>query len=163
MESGSSYRREEIKKIQRTLQENQAHHSATAGKFKACHLWLQTMCALSGALATIFSASGLASAFSEAGLAVGGPLIGMSTACSLVSTFCSVAGKFLQQKATKHNKLQLMAEQTLREVSSLVSAALTKAEISDAEYQEINKRYWSFASKLGKIRFQTDGPPAHQS
>ncbi|MEH0008395.1 MAG: hypothetical protein V6Z82_06700 [Flavobacteriales bacterium] len=48
---------------------------------------------------------------------------------------------------------QRNSQQTLGEISSFVSAALTDGETSDAEYQEINKKYEAFTAQRTKLRF----------
>lgn len=100
-----------------------------------------------------FSGSGLATALSTVDLAVSGPLIALGTFLSLVlASSCSVAGKFFSLKAAKHDKIQSLAEQTVVEISSLVSRALADSEISDFEFQEINQKFGAFTMQKSKLR-----------
>ncbi len=87
-----------------------------------------------------FSGSGLATALSTVDLAVSGPLIALGTFLSLVlASSCSVAGKFFSLKAAKHDKIQSLAEQTVVEISSLVSALWRTVRSLTSSFKRLTK------------------------
>ncbi len=165
MATATQYRRAEIKAIKLTLESQKAHYEKTSAKFKRWHTRGQTACALTGGAATILTGSGLATSLSAVGIVVGGPLIAAATVLSLAATSLSVTVKFFLQKAKKHQKILLLAEETLLAINSLTSAALEDGKISDDEYQEIVKKYAAFTSKKTKLRYSyhVDASRSHQS
>ena len=163
MDSASKFRRAEIELIKSNLENQLVHYYKTSAKFKRWHTRCQTVCALTGGVATILTGSGLAASLSAVGVVVGGPLIATATLFSLVSTSCIVIIKFFLRKAKKHEKIQTLAEETLSTINSLISTALEDGAISDGEYQDIVKKYNSFTSQKTKLRFSnhTDGGVPH--
>ena len=161
MDSATQFRRAEIESIKTNLENQLVHYYETSAKFKRWHTRFQTVCALTGGVATILTGSGLAASLSAVGVVVGGPLIATATLFSLVSTSSMVTIKFFLRKAKKHEKIQTLAEETLSAINSLISTALEDGEISDGEYQDIVKKYNSFTSQKTKLRFSnhTDGEP----
>ena len=159
MDSATKFRQAEIELIKANLENQLVHYYKTSAKFKRWHTRCQTVCALTGGVATILTGSGLAASLSAVGVVVGGPLIATATLFSLVSTSCIVTVKFFLRKAKKHEKIQTLAEETLSSINSLISTALEDGEISDSEYKGIIKKYNSFTSQKTKLRFSnhTDG------
>ena len=159
MDSATKFRRDEIEMIKKNLENQLAHYYQTSAKFKRWHTRCQTVCALTGGVATILTGSGLAASLSVVGIVVGAPLIATATLFSLVSTSSIVTVKFFLRKAKKHEKIQTLAEATLSTINSLISSALEDGKISDSEYQDIIKKYNSFTTAKTKLRFSnhTDG------
>ena len=159
MDSATKFRRDEIEMIKKNLENQLVHYYQTSAKFKRWHTRCQTVCALTGGVATILTGSGLAASLSAVGVVVGGPLIATAALFSLVSTSGMVTIKFFLRKAKKHEKIQTLAEATLSTINSLISTALEDGKISDSEYQDIVKRYNSFTTAKTKLRFSnhTDG------
>ena len=153
MDSATKFRRAEIELIKANLENQLVHYYKTSAKFERWHTRCQTVCALTGGVATILTGSGLAASLSAVGIVVGGPLIATATLFSLVSTSCIVTVKFFLRKAKKHEKIQTLAEETLSSINSLISTALEDGVISDGEYQDIIKKYNSFTSQKTKLRF----------
>ena len=153
MDSATKFRRDEIESIKKDLEKQLVHYYQTSAKFKRWHTRCQTVCALTGGVATILTGSGLAASLSAVGVVVGGPLIATATLFSLVSTSCIVTVKFFLRKAKKHEKIQTLAEETLSSINSLISTALEDGKISDSEYQDIVKRYNTFTTAKTKLRF----------
>ena len=159
MDSATKFRRDEIEMIKKNLENQLAHYYQTSAKFKRWHTRCQTVCALTGGVATILTGSGLAASLSVVGVVVGAPLIATAALFSLVSTSSIVTVKFFLRKAKKHEKIQTLAEATLSSINSLISSALEDGKISDSEYQDIIKKYNSFTTAKTKLRFSnhTDG------
>ena len=159
MDSATKFRRAEIEMIKKNLENQLVHYYQTSAKFKRWHTRCQTVCALTGGVATILTGSGLAASLSVVGVVVGAPLIATATLFSLVSTSSIVTVKFFLRKAKKHEKIQTLAEATLSSINSLISTALEDGKISDSEYQDIIKKYNSFTTAKTKLRFSnhTDG------
>ena len=159
MDSATKFRRDEIEMIKKNLENQLAHYYETSAKFKRWHTRCQTVCALTGGVATILTGSGLAASLSVVGVVVGGPLIATAALFSMVSTSGMVTIKFFLRKAKKHEKIQTLAEATLSSINSLISTALEDGKISDSEYQDIIKKYNSFTTAKTKLRFSnhTDG------
>ena len=159
MDSATKFRRAEIEMIKKNLENQLVHYYQTSAKFKRWHTRCQTVCALTGRVATILTGSGLAASLSAVGVVVGAPLIATATLFSLVSTSSIVTVKFFLRKAKKHEKIQTLAEATLSSINSLISTALEDGKISDSEYQDIIKKYNSFTTAKTKLRFSnhTDG------
>ena len=159
MDSATKFRRAEIEMMKKNLENQLAHYYQTSAKFKRWHTRCQTVCALTGGVATILTGSGLAASLSVVGVVVGGPLIATAALFSLVSTSGMVTIKFFLRKAKKHEKIQTLAEATLSSINSLISTALEDGKISDSEYQDIIKKYNSFTTAKTKLRFSnhTDG------
>ena len=153
MDSATKFRRDEIEMIKKNLENQLAHYYQTSAKFKRWHTRCQTVCALTGGVATILTGSGLAASLSVVGVVVGAPLIATATLFSLVSTSSIVTVKFFLRKAKKHEKIQTLAEATLSSINSLISTALEDGKISDSEYQDIIKKYNSFTTAKTKLRF----------
>ena len=159
MDSATKFRQAEIEMMKKNLENQLAHYYQTSAKFKRWHTRCQTVCALTGGVATILTGSGLAASLSVVGVVVGAPLIATATLFSLVSTSSIVTVKFFLRKAKKHEKIQTLAEATLSTINSLISSALEDGKISDSEYQDIIKKYNSFTTAKTKLRFSnhTDG------
>ena len=159
MDSATKFRQAEIEMMKKNLENQLAHYYQTSAKFKRWHTRCQTVCALTGGVATILTGSGLAASLSVVGVVVGGPLIATAALFSLVSTSGMVTIKFFLRKAKKHEKIQTLAEATLSTINSLISTALEDGKISDSEYQDIIKKYNSFTTAKTKLRFSnhTDG------
>ena len=159
MDSATKFRRDEIEMIKKNLENQLVHYYQTSAKFKRWHTRCQTVCALTGGVATILTGSGLAASLSVVGVVVGAPLIATAALFSLVSTSSIVTIKFFLRKAKKHEKIQTLAEATLSTINSLISSALEDGKISDSEYQDIIKKYNSFTTAKTKLRFSnhTDG------
>ena len=159
MDSATKFRQDEIEMIKKNLENQLTHYYQTSAKFKRWHTRCQTVCALTGGVATILTGSGLAASLSVVGVVVGAPLIATATLFSLVSTSSIVTVKFFLRKAKKHEKIQTLAEATLSSINSLISSALEDGKISDSEYQDIIKKYNSFTTAKTKLRFSnhTDG------
>ena len=159
MDSATKFRQDEIEMIKKNLENQLVHYYETSAKFKRWHTRCQTVCALTGGVATILTGSGLAASLSVVGIVVGAPLIATATLFSLVSTSSIVTVKFFLRKAKKHEKIQTLAEATLSTINSLISTALEDGKISDSEYQDIIKKYNSFTTAKTKLRFSnhTDG------
>ena len=110
MDSATKFRRDEIEMIKKNLENQLVHYYQTSAKFKRWHTRCQTVCALTGGVATILTGSGLAASLSVVGVVVGGPLIATATLFSLVSTSSIVTVKFfscVKRKNTKKYKLWL--------------------------------------------------------
>ena len=75
MDSATKFRRAEIESIKTNLEKQLVHYYQTSAKFKRWHTRCQTVCALTGGVATILTGSGLAASLSAVGVVVGGPLI----------------------------------------------------------------------------------------
>ena len=73
MDSATKFRRAEIELIKTNLENQLAHYYKTSAKFKRWHTRCQTVCALTGGVATILTGSGLAASLSAVGVVVGGP------------------------------------------------------------------------------------------
>ena len=159
MDSATKFRQAEIEMMKKNLENQLARYYQTSAKFKRWHTRCQTVCALTGGVATILTGSGLAASLSVVGVVVGAPLIATATLFSLVSTSSIVTVKFFLRKAKKHEKIQTLAEATLSTINSLISTALEDGQISDSEYQDIIKKYNSFTTAKTKLRFSnhTDG------
>ena len=153
MDSATKFRRAEIEKMKKNLENQLAHYYQTSAKFKRWHTRCQTVCALTGGVATILTGSGLAASLSVVGVVVGAPLIATATLFSLVSTSSIVTVKFFLRKAKKHEKIQTLAEATLSTINSLISTALEDGKITDSEYQDIIKKYNTFTTAKTKLRF----------
>ena len=159
MDSVTQFRWAEINMMKKNLENQLAHYYQTSAKFRRWHTRCQTVSGLTGGVATILTGSGLGASLSAIGIVVGGPLIASGLLFSLVSTSCMGTVKFFLHKAKKHEKMQTLAEATLSSVNSLISSALEDGEISDSEYQDIEKKYNTFTTEKTKLQFSnhTDG------
>ena len=101
MDSASKFRRAEIEMIKKNLENQLVHYYQTSARFKRWDTRCQTVCALTGGVATILTGSGLAASLSAVGVVVGGPLIATAALFSLVSTSCFTI-KFFLRKAKKY-------------------------------------------------------------
>ena len=153
MDSTSKYRLAEIEMMKKNLKNQLAHYYQTSAKFRRWHTRCQTVCALTAGVATILTGSGLGASLSAVGIVVGGPLIATGLLFSLVSTSSIGPAKYFLRKAEKHKKMQTLAEATLSSINSLISTALDDGEISDGEYQDIEKKYNTFTTKKTKLQF----------
>ena len=159
MDSATKYRRDEIEKMKKNLENHLVHYYQTSAKFKRWDTRCKSVCALTGGVAAILTGSGLGASLSAVGVVVGGPLIAIGILFSLVSTSSMGPSKFFLRKAKKYEKIQTLAEATLSTINSLLSTALEDGKISDGEYQDIEKKYNTFTTAKTKLRFSnhTDG------
>ena len=125
MDSATKFRRDEIEMIKKNLENQLVHYYQTSAKFKRWHTRCQTVCALTGGVATILTGSGLAASLSAVGIVVGAPLIATATLFSLVSTSSIVTVKFFLRKAKKHEKIQTLAEATLSSIKMVKSQTVS--------------------------------------
>ena len=153
MDSATKYRLAEIEKMKKKLENQLEHYNQTSAKFRRWHTRCQTVSGLTGGVATILTGSGLGASLSAVGVVVGAPLIATGLLFSLVSTSCLGPIKFFMSKAKKHKKMQTLAEDTLSSINSLISTALDDGEISDGEYQDIEKKYNTFTTAKTKLQF----------
>ena len=153
MDSVTKFRLAEIEMMKKNLENQLAHYYQTSAKFRRWHTRCQTVCGLTGGVAAILTGSGLGASLSAVGIVVGGPLIATGLLFSLVSTSTIGVVKFFLRKAKKHKKMETLVEATLSSINSLISTALDDGEISDGEYQNIEKRYNTFTTAKTKLQF----------
>ena len=155
MDSATKFRRAEIEMIKKNLENQLVHYYQTSAKFKRWHTRCQTVCALTGGVATILTGSGLAASLSAVGVVVGAPLIATATLFSLVSTSSIVTVKFFLRKAKKHEKIQTLAEATLSTINSLISTALEDVKSQTVSTKILSKSTTALLLQRQNCVFQT--------
>ena len=139
--SPHDFRMQKVNEVTAALNAEVVHYRAVAKKYKHAKKVANWTTAGSTLISTAVSSASLASALSVVGLPAAIPLGGVGGAFALASSGLMIAGKKLDSKIKKHEKIVSLAITKRDTAWRLHSKALADNKISDNEFQLIMKEF----------------------
>ena len=128
-----------ISHLLKELSDEAEHYRHVAKKYKRSHSIVHKSAVGLGSLSVGLSSGALATALTGFGIVASPALAGVATVCGLASVGFAAAGKQLNRKVTKHEKIYTLAVAKQNSINELISKALEDKSISDAEFRIISR------------------------
>lgn len=154
LDTGLNFRLAEISHIRSNLQDEAAKRARTRRRYKTAYtasyvvntgVCVVTSATTAGAVGTLASGVGAFAAL---------PLGIISLAAGAVGLIGSTAQKILLKKLEKHNRILTLTEAKLSTIDGLVSKALKDDDVSDEEFDAIQREIRDFRAKRREIQLK---------
>ena len=150
---GHNFRLSQITNIKNELQTELNNRIKSQRKYKTAWSGVHKLNMASNSVGTMTTGGTLASGLTGLGIPVAAGLGAAALVCSITSFATSQTGKWLSRKLEKHNKILALTQAKLSAINSLVSKALADNNISDKEFEYIQKQMDDFYAQ--KTMYQT--------
>jgi len=154
LDTGINFRLSEISNIRNTLQDEATKRARARRRYKTAYT---SSYALNTGVCVITSATtagAIGSLCSGIGAPAALPLGIISLAASAVGLVGATAQKILLKKLEKHDRILTLAEAKLATIDRLVSRALKDDDVSDSEFEEIQREMSDFRAKEREIQLK---------